>query len=59
VVNRALCTATLGVLALGLGVLAVLTPPQSDAGTPASSVVYQPRNCPPFARAGDGRDGAA
>ncbi|MCA0144579.1 hypothetical protein [Blastococcus sp. LR1] len=42
VVHRALCTATLGVIALGLGVLAVVTPPQSDAGTPASSVVYQP-----------------
>jgi hypothetical protein len=42
VVHRALCTVTLGVIALGLGALAVLTPPASDAGNPASSVVYQP-----------------
>ena len=40
--HRAVCTLTLGVLALGLSALAVLTPLQPAADGPASSVVHQP-----------------
>lgn len=39
---RVLCAATLGVLALGLGALAVLAPVQPGADTPTSSVVGHP-----------------
>ncbi|RBY95107.1 hypothetical protein DQ237_15500 [Blastococcus sp. TF02-8] len=39
---RGLCAATLGVIALGLGALTVLTPVQPHPESPASSVVYHP-----------------
>ncbi|RBY94236.1 hypothetical protein DQ244_02515 [Blastococcus sp. TBT05-19] len=42
VVHRVLCTATLGVIALGLGAVALLSPVQPGAENPASSVVYHP-----------------
>ena len=42
VVHRALCTVTLGVIALGLGAVTVLAPADASIGSPASSVVYQP-----------------
>ena len=40
--HRALCTLTLGVIALGLGAVPVLAPADAAVGTPASSAVYQP-----------------
>ncbi|NEK85457.1 hypothetical protein GCU60_06740 [Blastococcus saxobsidens] len=40
--HRVLCTLTLGVIALGLGGLALATPVQNPADVPASSVVYHP-----------------
>ena len=39
---RALCTLTLGLIALGLGAVAVVGPSDAGFGSPASSVVYQP-----------------
>ena len=40
--HRVLCTLTLGVIALGLGGLALLTPVQTPVDAPASSVVHHP-----------------
>ncbi|MDK3258844.1 hypothetical protein [Blastococcus capsensis] len=39
---RALCALTLGVIALGLGAVAVVGPTDAGLGSPASSAVYQP-----------------
>ncbi|CCG01703.1 hypothetical protein [Blastococcus saxobsidens] len=40
--HRVLCTLTLGVIALGLGAVAVVGPSDAGLGSPASSVVHQP-----------------